>query len=186
MSTIIGITGTDGAGKGTVVDYLVSKYGFEHYSARELLIDEIKKRGLPVDRNHMRLVANSLRKQHGNDYLARVAVSRFESEKVQKAVFESVRALDEARFLKNASAYLLAVDADQALRYERVQARRSESDRVSFEQFVAHEKMEMDDPDPHGMQKAEVIKMADHLVTNNGTVEELWVQVDDMLKGMNL
>jgi dephospho-CoA kinase len=36
---IIGITGTIGAGKGTVVEYLVGQKGFDHYSVRSFLID---------------------------------------------------------------------------------------------------------------------------------------------------
>jgi len=58
---VIGITGTIGAGKGTVVDYLTGKKGFSHFSVRGYLIRhfsvrgylirEIKKRGLVVDRN---------------------------------------------------------------------------------------------------------------------------------------
>lgn len=39
---IIGITGTLGAGKGTVVEYLKTK-GFKHFSVREFLTQEIKK-----------------------------------------------------------------------------------------------------------------------------------------------
>ena len=42
---IIGITGTLGAGKGTIVDYLCKKRGFLHYSVREFLVEEIKNRG---------------------------------------------------------------------------------------------------------------------------------------------
>ena len=38
---IIGITGTLGAGKGTVVEYLVEKKGFDHYSVRAFLLKEI-------------------------------------------------------------------------------------------------------------------------------------------------
>ena len=38
---IIGITGTDGSGKGTVVDYLVEQKGFKHYSARAIFEEEI-------------------------------------------------------------------------------------------------------------------------------------------------
>lgn len=38
---IIGITGTLGAGKGTVVDYLVKNKGFNHFSVGDYLIDEI-------------------------------------------------------------------------------------------------------------------------------------------------
>ncbi|MBR5146904.1 MAG: AAA family ATPase, partial [Bacteroidales bacterium] len=45
---IIGITGTIGAGKGTIVDYLVKEKGYVHYSVREFLAEEVKKRGLEV------------------------------------------------------------------------------------------------------------------------------------------
>ena len=61
---IIGITGTNGAGKGTVVDYLVEKKGFTHYSVREALVEEIKKRGLEVNRMTMNEVATDLRRKY--------------------------------------------------------------------------------------------------------------------------
>ena len=41
---IIGITGTLGAGKGTIVDYLVKERGFVHYSVRAFITEEIEKR----------------------------------------------------------------------------------------------------------------------------------------------
>jgi dephospho-CoA kinase len=66
---IIGITGTDGGGKGTVVDYLVREKGFVHCSARQLWNDEITKRGLEINRANMRLIANDLRAAHGDDFL---------------------------------------------------------------------------------------------------------------------
>lgn len=180
---IVGITGTDGAGKGTVVDYLIKEKGFVHFSARALLIEEIEKRGLPVDRNQMRLVANDLRKLHGNDYVVRFYLERaYELPATARVVIESIRAIAEAQTLKAAGGILLAVDADQSIRYERVQARRSESDKVSFEQFVAHEALEMNDPDPHGMQKAKVIAMADYVLYNNGSFEELREATEAVLK----
>ena len=40
---LIGITGTLGAGKGTVVDFLIENYGFKHYSVRGFLTEEIEK-----------------------------------------------------------------------------------------------------------------------------------------------
>ena len=66
---IIGITGTLGAGKGTVVDYLVQTHGFKHYSARAFITEEIKKRGLPIDRDSMVLVANDLRTKHTSSFI---------------------------------------------------------------------------------------------------------------------
>lgn len=183
---IIGITGTDGSGKGTVVEYIVKTKGFVHFSARELLIEEIKKRGFPIDRNHMRLVANDLRKEHGNDYVARFFLERAHAVHTNNIIIESIRAVAEAETLTKAGAVLVAVDADQKLRYERVQARRSESDKVSFEQFKEHEALEMNDPDPHGMQKQKVMQMADYTILNNGTFDELKMAVDQVLRTIGI
>ncbi len=66
---IIGITGTLGAGKGTVVEYLVSEKGFVHYSVRAYLLEEIRKRGMAEDRDSMVVVANELRSLHGPSYV---------------------------------------------------------------------------------------------------------------------
>ena len=66
---IIGITGTIGAGKGTIVEYLVARKGFEHYSVRAFLLEEIRKRGLPEDRNSMFSIANELRAKNGSSYV---------------------------------------------------------------------------------------------------------------------
>lgn len=178
---IIGITGSDGGGKGTVVDYLVTK-GYVHYSSRDFIVAEINRRGLPVDRNQMRLVANELRAQHGNDFVVKQAFKKAEAEGKQNVVIESIRALAEAEYLKSKGGILLSVDADVALRYERVQYRRSETDKVTFEQFLAHEELEKNDPDPNGMQKAKVMAMADYTINNNGTLQELHAQVEAFLE----
>jgi dephospho-CoA kinase len=182
---IIGITGTDGAGKGAVVEYLVSQHNFTHCSARALITEEITRRGLPVDRAQMRLVANDLRRQHGNDYVVTQYLQQYvESE--QDLVIESIRALAEAETLKHEGGILLAIDADQQLRYERISARQSESDRVTFEAFVAHEALEMNDTDPNGMQKAAVMASADVTIMNNGPLAELHAAVDAFLASVSV
>lgn len=178
---IIGITGSDGSGKGTVVDYLVKEKGFSHYHARTLLIEEIERRGLPVDRNHMRLVANELRAKHGNDYLVQFFLAKAEQEKDKNIIIDSLRAFEEAKTLKENNGLLLSVDAPVEIRYKRVQNRRSESDKVTYEEFVTHEELERNDPDPHGMQKAKVMEMADYTILNEGTLEELHENIENVL-----
>ena len=177
---LLGITGTDGSGKGTVVDYLVKEKGFTHYSAREIWIEELTKRGEETTRANMRLIANELRAKHGNDFLITYYLKKIAEEKPKNAVIESIRALACVETLKKNGGILIAVDADQEIRYGRVQERRSETDKVTLEQFVAHEDLETNDPNPHGMQKQKVIAIADYTIVNNGTLEKLHAQIEEV------
>lgn len=177
---LIGITGSDGAGKGEVVSYLVNEKGFTHYSARELITEEIRRRDIEVNRKNMRLVGNALRKEDPG-FIVHNALHRIQEKDVTRAVVESLRSLSEVEALRDAGGILLSVDADQKLRFQRIQKRASESDRVTFEEFQRHEELEMDDPDPHGMQKRAVMKTADYTILNNGTLQELYQQIDRVL-----
>ena len=182
---IIGITGTDGSGKGTVVDYLVKEKGFVHYSSRKLLLIEIEKAGIEASRNELRLMGNKMRALHGDDFIAKRAYELIAEAGVKNAVIESIRATAEAEYIKEHAGILLAIDADERVRYERVQLRRSVSDKVSFEQFVAHETLEKNDPDPHGMQKTKVMEIADCTINNDGTLEDLQSQIEVFLTQYN-
>ena len=182
MMTLIGITGTDGAGKGSVVDLLVQRYGFVHYSVRQFILEHINAAGLPQTRAQMRLTANELRARHGNDFIVTQALIAMERDNVESAVVESIRAVAEVETLKARGGVLLAVDADQQIRYERIQARSSESDKVTLEEFIAQEELEKNDPDPNGMQKAAVMELADVTIENNGSMEELLAAVESFVK----
>ena len=179
---LIGITGTDGAGKGTVVDYLVKEKGFVHCSARALFIEELNRRGAELKRVNFRLMGNEMREKYGNDFLITYYLKKIKEDVVENAIIESIRAVAEAETLKQSGGILIAVDADQKVRYARVQERRSESDKVSFEQFVAHEELETNDPNPHGMQKQKVITMADYVFYNNGSIDELNLQIEQVFQ----
>ena len=67
---LIGITGTLGAGKGTIVRYLVEDYHFNHYSVREYLKERAAERGiLKPNRDDFTLLANELRRNHSPSYI---------------------------------------------------------------------------------------------------------------------
>ncbi len=178
---IIGITGTLGAGKGTVVDYLKQHHGFAHFSARDFIVQEIVRRGLPVNRDTMTEVANSLRAEHHSGYIIEQLAKEAQSGKAH-AVIESVRTAGEIDILRAyADFYLFAVDAEPHARYERIKARKTVTDFISYEKFIADEEREMQSDDPNKQNLKYCIGHADFVLRNDGSVEELWREVDGIV-----
>jgi dephospho-CoA kinase len=181
---IIGITGTLGAGKGTIVDYLVKNKGFVHFSAREDVINkEIEKRGLPITRDNMVLIANDLRKNYGPSYVAE-ELFKMAQNSDKNCVLESLRTAGEIESLRSKGKfYLFAINAERKTRYERVQERKNaQSDNVSFEKFTEQEETEMESDDPNKQNLSKCISMADYIFENNGTFEDLYKQVNEIIK----
>jgi dephospho-CoA kinase len=178
---IIGITGTLGAGKGTIVDYLIKEKGFKHFSVRAFIAEEIVMRGMAVNRDSMVLVANDLRKKNSPSYI----IDRLYEKAIatgRNSIIESIRTPGEVYSLREKGRfYLLAVDADPEVRYQRISVRNSETDNVSFETFLENEKREMNSSDPNAQDLSKCIELADFRLRNNGTIEQLNKQTEEIL-----
>ncbi|MEY2664277.1 MAG: hypothetical protein RIT04_85 [Candidatus Parcubacteria bacterium] len=177
---IIGITGTIASGKGATVACLKEK-GFEHYSARDFLFEEITKRGLSLNRDTTAMVANDLRAKHGSGYIIESLFNRA-AKSGKNAVIESVRSLGEVAFLKQQEHFfLIAVDAEPKIRYNRAVARGSELDHVTFEVFSAQENRELESTDINKQNLRGCIAQADFTILNNGTLDDLQNEVEKIL-----
>jgi dephospho-CoA kinase len=182
MMLIIGITGTLGAGKGTVVEYLVEKKRFDHYSVRSFLLREINRRGMPENRDSMVAVANELRGAHGPSYVTDQLYH--EAARIgNNCIIESIRTPGEIDSLrKKGQFFLFAVDADPELRYQRIVARSSETDNISYETFIENETREMSATDPNKQNLKACIRQADFVLNNDGSKEDLFREVEKVLE----
>ncbi len=179
---IIGVTGTLGAGKGTVVEYLVASRGFRHYSVRGFLREELERRNMPVNRDTLTAIANTLRASHGPEYIAEQLYHRAK-DTGQNCIIESIRTPGEIEALrKHQHFYLLAVDADPRIRYQRIRKRNSETDNISYRVFIENEQREMHANDPNKQNLAACIKQADYVIQNNGSLDRLHQETENVLK----
>ncbi len=178
---IIGITGTLGAGKGTIVDYLTKQKNFAHYSVRQYLIEEMKRLGMPNNRDSMTVLANRLRAENSPSFITdELFKEAFANGK--NAIIESIRTPGEIESLRTKGRfYLFAVDADSETRYRRIVGRASETDNISYDTFLANEAREMNSDDPNKQNLKKCIEMADFTFDNNGDIALLHQQVEQII-----
>ncbi len=178
---IIGIAGSFGAGKGTVVEYLIKEKGFTHYSASGFIVEEIKRRGIEVNRDIMTIVANELRTKYGPSYIIDSLYARAK-DLGGDVVIESLRAVAEVKRIKELGGKVLGVDADAEIRYKRSLLRNSVKDNVSYEKWLEQEKMESNQTDVNKQNIFGALQEVDFIIKNSGSIEELNEQVEVFLK----
>lgn len=179
---IIGITGTLGAGKGTVVEYLKTK-GFKHFAVSDtFLASEAKKRGLTPDRMTRHNIANEYRAKGPTKLMEAVyAMAKPAIEAGEDVIIEPQHTVGEVQFIQSIGGIEFSVDADLHTRYERITKRGSEKDNVSFDEFKRVEDLEMVSTDPNKNNLKAATAAADKHFTNNGTQDELFAQVEAAL-----
>ncbi len=179
---IIGITGTIGSGKDTLMELLKNEYGFKHYSVRQYLTEKLNEEGLELNRTAMTNLANSLREENHPAFIIEQLFLKAKAEG-GNAVIESIRTPGEVEFLKeHADFYLFAVDADPNLRYERVQKRKTATDRVDFNTFMAEEQREMSNDEPHMQNIAACVRLAGNRFRNNSSIDMFYKKVRKALE----
>lgn len=178
---IIGITGTIGSGKGTVVAYLARR-GFRHYSASGLLKDMLSERGTPLTRANLSQLATTLSGQYEGGIL-QVAQERAIADGALDYVLEAIHRESEAQYVRSLGAVMWGVDADLSIRYARTMQRADgEKDAVTYEEFVEHTLRDDEGKTGAGPHIRAVLKGANTVFTNNGTLSELHLQIDAALK----
>ncbi|HVZ66693.1 MAG TPA: AAA family ATPase [Patescibacteria group bacterium] len=178
---VIVIVGPIASGKGTVVEILKEK-GYIPYSFSDRIKEEILKRGQEITRFTLNQVSNDLRQTLGTDILARRNAEKIDQENPELVVVDGARNPLEVKFLQEKyGARVLGLSANQQTRYERLKARGLVNEDLTFEQFKELDDRENEQKDEYSQQIKESLKLADKILDNNGTIEDLKEGVIDFI-----
>ncbi|HZP55520.1 MAG TPA: AAA family ATPase [Candidatus Saccharimonadales bacterium] len=177
---IIGISGTNGSGKDTLSEIL-AEYGWLFISAsRDLIIPELERLGLPLERKHMAELTAEWNRKAGRGAVVDKAVECYKEQsktsKFKGLVISSIRHPWEADRIHELGGKIVWVDADPKIRYQRIYSRgHGTKDQKTFKEFLAEEEKEMrHSGDKATLNISGVKDKADIFLENNGDDVEVF------------
>jgi dephospho-CoA kinase len=177
---IIGLTGRIAAGKETLTDFLRKK-GFVYLETSKMLIEELEKRGLEINRWNMQNLGDELREKDGSGALMKLLLKKTEPGK--NYMFDSLRNAGEAEYLrKNVKDFvLIAIDAPQKIRFERILKRNKPSDPKTWEEFLKIDNRDFfDKTNPMGQQVGKCMEAADFKIMNESDLEKSMKEIEEV------
>jgi len=174
---IIGLTGQLAAGKTTVAKYLADKYQGKVYGFSGPLRDIADRLTLPQTRENLANLSSILRRQFGQDIILRAIKRDVATDPCQFIILEGMRRYgDFLAFKELPNFHLVAVVAEQRLRYERMTQRNQNPDDASktWEQFQLDEQGEAEQDIPKAIAEAEFI------IDNNDGLASLYQQAENI------
>lgn len=191
MPKIIGIAGTNGSGKDTIGQMLAECHNWLAVSVSEnLIIPELEKRNLPLDREHMAVLTAEWRRQFGMGATIDKAVEKFKIETEIRQfgglAVASLRHPGEAERVHELGGLVIWVDADPEVRYQRIYGRgQGAKDQKTFDEFLAEEQAEMQHSgDEATLNTSGVKAKADIFLENNGNDLEKFKQDAEQALGL--
>ncbi len=182
MVKIIGVSGTNGSGKDTVGLMLAERHGFYWASATDMFMEELEKRGWPIDREHKAKLSSEWRRQNGMGAIVDRAYAYYLSHQNEYTgmIVGSLRHPGEADRIHELGGKMLWVDGDPLVRYQRIKTNaktrgRAGEDEKTFEEFLVEEERERRPiGDTATLNTTAVKERADIFIENNGNDIEVF------------
>jgi len=175
---IIGVSGEIASGKDTVGKYMVEKYQATALRFSQPLRDMLDRLFLEQNRENMAKLSLYLRKAFGEDMFSRVILAEAEKSPSDLVVVDGIRRAPDILHLESEKHfYFIYVETSSEARYQRLIQRRQNTDDAMKTQ-VQFEKDALLETET---QIRALKERADFIVTNDGTLEELYAQIDEII-----
>ena len=177
---ILAFVGLTGSGKSSAVEYVTAK-GLPKVYFGGIVLDEVQRRGLEITQENEQPIREELRETEGKDFIVKRIISQIHDliEAGQdRIVADGLYTWTEYKVLKRefpGELTVVAVVTPKHLRKQRMAKRPLRpltSDQVDQRDWAEIENIEKGGP----------IAVADYFIHNDGGVEKLHTQIDDILK----
>jgi dephospho-CoA kinase len=180
---IIAVVGLSGSGKGSVVKILEDK-NFKKIYFGEITFDEIQKRGLQLNEQNEKVVREDLRKKYGMAAFAILNIEKIrQAYSLGNVVIESMYSWQEYLKLKDEfgeNFYVLAVQVGPNIRHQRL-VNREEYQNGMKRTITLKEAQERDRSQIENLAIAGPIAIADYTIVNDGSFDELYAKLDQIV-----
>jgi dephospho-CoA kinase len=179
MSKVIVITGMPGSGK-TEALTVAEELGIHVFRMGQCVVDEVKARGLKDDSEHVPKIAHEMRQTHGPRIWAERTVEKVRAAKPGKTIIiDGSRSGEEIETFREEwgnDLVIVAIHTSPGLRYERLMKRGRKDDPAALEKIKERDAREL------GWGLGEVISLADTVIINDGTLDELHRNIREILE----
>ena len=174
------IVGMAGSGKSSVARHLEQK-GWRVIRFGALTMQELEKRGLPVNEANEKIVREELRAKHGMAAYAKLLLPAIkESLANSPTVIDGLYSWAEYKFLKGhfgQQMKIVAIYTTRSTRYARISQRPDRP--LSFAEAERRDHAEIEN-----VEKGGPIAIADYTIVNDGTRKGLSLAVDKLLSAL--
>lgn len=176
MGKIVAIVGMCGSGKSIASKYF-EDLGYKNVYFGGVTMDKLKEAGLEVTPENEKMMREKLRSELGMGAYAKVLLPRIlELSKSNDVVLDGLYSWSELKILKEEfNMVTIAIVCDKALRYDRLSKR-------DIRPFNNEEAKKRDITEIENIEKAGPIAYADYYIYNNGSMDEYYKRLDEIIK----
>ncbi|MCP2506747.1 MAG: hypothetical protein NLN64_00420 [Candidatus Thalassarchaeaceae archaeon] len=179
---LIGLTGRNASGKSTLVNWFAEK-GLRSVSCSDSIREWLKNQNKEINRDSLIEGGRTLRKKGGGGILAEMLLEIIDG---VDAVVDSIRTPMEVDVLRSrGDLILIEIKASEDQRWSRLQDRARPGDPLNKLLFKKQENKEIKSKDEAGQALDATALMADIQITNDGTIDDLYLKLDKIWEENN-
>jgi len=174
---IIGVTGMSGSGKATVRQ-IAEIMGYSTVVMGDEVREEAKRRNLEPTPENLGMIMLKLREEEGSAAVAKRCIPKIENAKSNIVIVDGVRSLQEVEEFKKhfKKLTLIAVHASPTTRFQRLYHRERSDAPKDWQTFSERDLRELN------IGLGAVIAMADYMIINEGTKEQVRLKAQEVLE----